>query len=230
MKNIALILSGGTGERMKNNCPKQYLPVHGKPIITYTLEVFARRNDIAEFVIVADVRWHDFINEQLQKIGIRQIVHYAVPGTTRQHSIFNALKILKHNCIDDDDIVIIHDAVRPLVSDKIIDDCIEGCIDHDGVMPVITVKDTVYRSKDSKSITSLLPRNELFAGQSPESFRFGKYYQIHQDMTFDEIVAINGSSEIAYMNGLNILLIQGAESNFKITTFEDLNRFESLNR
>ncbi|MDR0681583.1 MAG: 2-C-methyl-D-erythritol 4-phosphate cytidylyltransferase [Dysgonamonadaceae bacterium] len=226
--NIVIILSGGTGERMKSNCPKQYLLIGKKPVITYTLEIFTKRNDIDKLVIVADEKWRDFINKQLQMIDTKQSVNYVSPGTTRQHSIFNALKMLKENNTAYDDIVIIHDAVRPLVSKGIIDCCIDRCDDHDGVMPVIPIKDTVYHSIDGKQIANLLPRSELFAGQSPESFRFGKYYQIHEEMTFDEISAINGSSEIAYKKGLDILLAQGAESNFKITTLEDLKRFELL--
>jgi 2-C-methyl-D-erythritol 4-phosphate cytidylyltransferase len=226
--NIAIILSGGTGERMKSNCPKQYLLAGKKPVITYTLEIFTKRNDIDKLVIVADEKWRDFINEQLQIIDTKQSVDYAAPGATRQHSIFNALKILKEKGVGYDDIVIIHDAVRPLVGKEIIDCCVGRFEDYDGVMPVITIKDTVYHSIDGKQITNLLPRSELFAGQTPESFRFGKYYRIHEEMTFDEISAINGSSEIAYKKGLNILLTQGAESNFKITTLEDLKRFELL--
>ncbi|MDR1543043.1 MAG: 2-C-methyl-D-erythritol 4-phosphate cytidylyltransferase [Prevotellaceae bacterium] len=226
MKNIAVILSGGVGERMNSSCPKQYMDVGGQPVIAYTLQKFTKRKDISNFVIVADKKWRDFILSTLSKD--REVV-FANPGTTRQHSIYNALKVLKQQKTNENDIVIIHDAVRPCVSDNIITQCIEGCENFDGVLPVIPIKDTVYQSKDGRTISNLLNRNELFAGQSPESFRFEKYLEIHEKMSDEEISKINGSSEIAFKNGLNILLTEGEECNFKITTIEDFNRFKNNN-
>lgn len=230
MKNIAVILAGGAGERIKSSCPKQYILVHGKPVIFYTLSIFARRSDIDELVIVADEAWRDFMDGQIKKLNITQPVRFACSGITRQHSIYSALKVLHQNQTNDNDTVIIHDAARPCISDEIIDQCIAGCEQHDGVLPVIPVKDTIYGSSTGNTITHLLNRSELFAGQAPESFRFGKYYKIHTQMNDDEIAKIKGSSEIAYMHGLNILFAKGEESNFKITTAEDLQRFEVLMR
>jgi 2-C-methyl-D-erythritol 4-phosphate cytidylyltransferase len=227
MKNIAIILSGGVGERLKSNCPKQYIMVNNKPIIAYTLEKFVRRDDIAQFVVVADKKWHDFILEQLRIIEAKQAIFFACPGTTRQHSIYNALKVLKQENAKEEDVVIIHDAVRPQVTGEIIAQCIEGCKKYDGVLPVIAIKDTVYQSVNGKKITNLLPRQELYAGQAPESFRFGKYLEIHEKMNDDEIAKINGSTEIAFKKGLSILLAKGDEKNFKITTMKDLQFFET---
>ena len=104
----------------------------------------------------------------------------------------------------------------------------EGCKEADGVLPVVPVKDTLYQSKDGKSITSLLNRNELFAGQAPEAFRFGKYLELHEQMPREELLKINGSTEIAYKGGLKIKLIKGDVMNFKITTPEDLTNFETI--
>ncbi|MBQ5347707.1 MAG: 2-C-methyl-D-erythritol 4-phosphate cytidylyltransferase, partial [Ruminococcus sp.] len=129
---------------------------------------------------------------------------------------------------EDTDVVIVHDAARPLVSDKIIKDCIIGAIEDDGAMPVISVKDTIYQSKDGKSIDHLLKRSELFAGQAPESFDFRKYLDIHNSVSDDEIAATAGSSEIAYRHGMKVRLVEGSERNFKITTIEDLETFETI--
>lgn len=124
--------------------------------------------------------------------------------------------------------VIIHDAARPLVSRDLISNCLKECQKADGVLPVIPVKDTLYQSADGMHITSLLNRSELFAGQAPEAFRFGLYLKLHKEMSREELLKINGSTEIAYKGGLKVNLIKGDDMNFKITTPEDLSNFESI--
>ena len=95
-------------------------------------------------------------------------------------------------------------------------------------MPVISVKDTVYQSKDGQEIGCLLKRSELFAGQAPESFKFRKYFDIHNQVTDEEIGATAGSSEIAYRHGMEVRMVKGSERNLKITTIEDLETFETI--
>lgn len=225
--NTAIILAGGVGSRMGADRPKQFLLVQGKPIISYCFDIFQNHCEIDNIVVVVDEKWQDFVEEYAEKYGVTKICGYAPAGKTRQHSIFNGLKCTDKNS-GDTDIVIIHDAARPLVSDRIISDCIRGATECDGAMPVISVKDTVYQSKDGKNISSLLKRSELFAGQAPESFKFKKYYQIHKDVTDDEIGLTAGSSEIAYRHGMEICMVNGSERNLKITTVEDLETFESI--
>ena len=225
--NIAIILAGGVGSRMKTiDRPKQYIEVKGRPIINYCLRTFEKKKEIDEIYIVADHSWQDYITEWLKKDNITKFKGFASAGQSRQHSIYNGLLACEKNA-GADDIVIIHDAARPFVSEEIIDGCIQGAMELDGAMPVITVKDTVYRSKDGKSIASLLERSELFAGQAPESFRYGMYKKIHDEATEEELMNTRGSSEIAYKHGMEIRLFEGAEKNFKITTMEDLTNFEA---
>lgn len=225
--NTAIILAGGVGSRMGVNKPKQYLIVKEKPIIVYCLEIFEKHSEIDKIVIVVSDEWKDYVEENVKKYGISKVCGYAPAGETRQHSIYNGLKSTEENA-PDTKVCIIHDAARPLVSDKIISDCIVGATEDDGAMPVITVKDTVYQSKDGKSIDHLLKRSELFAGQAPESFDFKKYLDIHNSVSDDEIASTAGSSEIAYRHGMKIRLVEGSERNFKITTVEDLETFESI--
>lgn len=225
--NTAIILAGGVGSRMGVDRPKQYLVVNEKPIIVYCLEIFEKHTNIDKIVIVVSDEWKDYVIENADKYGITKVCGYAPAGRTRQHSIYNGLKAAEENA-PDTDVVIIHDAARPLVSDKIIDDCITGAVEDDGAMPVISVKDTIYQSKDGKSIDKLLKRSELFAGQAPESFDFRKYLDIHNSVTDDEIAATAGSSEIAYRHGMKVRLVEGSERNFKITTIEDLETFETI--
>ena len=121
------------------------------------------------------------------------------------------------------------DAARPNTSDKLLLRCMQLDDSVDGAMPVLPMKDTVYISHNGSRVDELLNRDEVFAGQAPESFRFGKYLRANQILLPDEILHINGSTEPAVKAGMNIALIEGEESNFKITTAADLERFCQLN-
>lgn len=226
--NIAIILSGGVGSRMGLDIPKQYVVVNGQPIISYCLQTFLSNKHTDAIVVGVADEWKEYVMEQMEKLHPVKPVFYAEPGETRQYSIFNALKVVKEQGYTEDSIVIIHDAARPLVSDELINRCYEACGRADGSMPVIAVKDTTYYSEDGKSITSLLDRSKLWAGQAPEAFVFGKYLQIHESMSHEELLKINGSTEIAFKQGLKVEMVEGDPMNFKITTPEDLSNFESI--
>lgn len=220
--NVAIILAGGNGSRMGNvERPKQYLTVCGRSIIDYTLCIFQKHNAIDAIIVVAAEVWRDFIDRQLAESGITKFVGYAAPGESRQLSIWNGLKRIRE-LFPDTDRVLIHDAVRPLLSERIITECLV-CLDTaDGVMPVLPMKDTCYQSEDGAHITGFLPRNQLFAGQAPEGFSFLPYLEAHNKMSPEDLAQISGSSELAYKCGLKVALIKGSEKNIKITTPEDL--------
>lgn len=226
--NIAIILSGGVGSRMGLDIPKQYVLAKKQPIINYCIKTFLNHEKIDALIIGVAIEWKDYVVENISKFNPAKPIFFAAPGKTRQYSIYNALKVAKDQGFKDDDIVIIHDAARPLVSNMLIERCINGCIECDGVMPVIPVKDTTYVSEDGKHIDALLIRGHLWSGQAPEAFKFGKYLKVHENMPCNELVNINGSTEIAFKGGLNCHLVEGDPMNFKITTPEDLLNFESI--
>ena len=149
---------------------------------------------------------------------------FSSPGLNRQLSIYNALKDCL-NYASPADHVLIHDAARPLVSSACISACFEAVKSHDGVLPVLTMKDTVYFSEDKKRVSSLLRRESIFAGQAPEAFRLGKYYEANRALLPEKVRSVNGSTEPAILAGLDVLMIEGDEENFKITTAQDLERF-----
>ena len=226
--NIAIILSGGVGSRMGNDTPKQYIEVDGRPIIYYSLKAFIQHPQIDAVIIGCTEKWKGYVNIQIEKIKTVKPVFFSPPGETRQYSIYNALRRAKTLGFSDTDITIIHDAARPLVSEYLISMCLEASKEADAVLPVIPVKDTLYQSADREHISSLLNRNELFAGQAPEAFVFGKYLALHDKLPREELLMINGSTEIAYKGGMKVKLIKGDEMNFKITTPEDLLNFENI--
>lgn len=226
--NIAIILSGGVGTRMGLNMPKQYVKVCGKPIIEYCFRTLLLHKDINMAIIGVADEWLNFVKDSVSRIGINIPVYYSKPGEIRQKTIINALQVAKQYGVKDTDVVLIHDGARPLLTEKLVSDCLEACRDVDAVLPVIPIKDTTYLSNDGKHIDSLLERRTLWNGQAPEAFKFGSYYDANMSLTEEELNRITGSTEVSYRAGLKCILIPGDTNNFKITTPEDLSNFESI--
>lgn len=234
--NIALILSGGTGRRMGLDIPKQYIEVCGRPIISYCMETLSGHSGIDAIQIVAEEEWQRLILESIEQLartketGISgKFKGFSKPGANRQLSILSGLEDIREYA-DDAGYVLIHDAARPMLSAQQISDCLDAVIGHDGVIPVLPMKDTVYSSKDGRTVTSLLNRSQIFAGQAPELFIIGKYYEANAALLPENILTINGSTEPAVMAGMDMAMIPGDENNFKITTKSDLERFERIIR
>lgn len=224
--NIALILAGGTGTRLGGDIPKQYMEVSGRMVITHCLTVFGIHPQIEAIQIVAHSDWCQEICKTMPDAVATKFRGFSEPGTNRQMSVYNGLQdMMKY--AEKTDIVIVHDAARPLVSEKMLMACIDACTVHDGVMPVLPMKDTVYLG-DGRRITSLLDRSTVYAGQAPEAFALGKYYEANRKLLPDKILKINGSTEPAIIAGMDIAMIPGEEANFKITTRADLERFEEI--
>ena len=238
----ALLLSGGTGTRMGVETPKQYIEVNGRPIISYCLERLLAHEGIDAVQIVADEAWRETILNCMENMrreedngaalekkdrGTGKFRGFSAPGKNRQLSILNGLTDIG-NYVADSDYVLIHDAARPLLSASLITACLEAAAAHEGALPVLPMKDTVYVSEDGARITSLLERSRIFAGQAPEAFLFGKYLEANRALLPERILKINGSTEPAVMAGMDIAMIPGDEGNFKITTKGDLERFREM--
>lgn len=251
--NVAILLSGGIGTRLKSDVPKQYIRVNHKMIITYSLETLVNSPAIDEIQIVAEEEWREFIVVDAKKHGIptEKIKGFALPGYNRQASILNGMQNIlrqKNGIVDvenadventdvrnadvgntdEQDNILIHDAARPLLTQKLLQDCFAMLSGHDGVMPALPMKDTVYLSRNGSVISELVERKQLYAGQAPEVFNFRKYYLANMNLMPDRLTFINGSTEPAIMAGMDIAMIPGEEKNFKITTQEDLYRFQTL--
>ena len=225
---VALILSGGSGVRLGSDIPKQYIKVNDRPVISYCIERLSCHEEIHAIQIVAAQGWQEQIRGWLEKYDIhRKFRGFSLPGENRQLSIYHALEDIREYA-DDSDVILIHDAARPLLSEEMITDCVKAMEGYDGVMPVLPMKDTVYRSVDGKTVSALLERTEIYAGQAPEAFRLGLYYQANRRLFPDKIRGINGSTEPAIMAGMNIAMIPGDEGNIKITTPGDLERFRRI--
>jgi len=230
--NFAILLSGGIGQRLGASIPKQYIKCNGKLIIQFSLTTLLSNENIDELVIVAANEWISTIQLIVYSLTVNKPVYYASPGETRQFSILNGLNEIysRHKEIGDRDLVIVHDAARPLVSEELINSCLLIENEYDGAMPVLPVKDTIYVSDNGATISTLLDRATLYAGQTPESFRFRKYLQAYEQLCYDELLKIKGSSELAYKAGMKIKLVKGDVMNFKITDFQDLENFKQISK
>jgi 2-C-methyl-D-erythritol 4-phosphate cytidylyltransferase len=248
-RNTCILLSGGVGARLGASTPKQYIEVNDKPILEYTLNAVKAWKTMDSLIIVADRQWWEYIDdmvrgvlsEEIRELGIQSrscenfgFLGFAEPGKNRQLSIYNALRAIK-DYMGKDAVVMIHDGVRPCLSSGLIDRCdsvlntrnnVQVC--NDGVMPYLEVKDTVYIKDADGNISGMLDRGSLAAGQTPEFFNYWKYLKANEDLSEDEMLLINGSTEPAVKAGMKIALVPGEESNFKITTPEDLERFKRM--
>ncbi len=220
--NIALILSGGTGARMGTDIPKQYIRIEGRPIISYVLDTFEEHEMIDKIQIVADEGWHGLI---LQYAG-KKLAGFSGPGLNRQYSILNGLTdILTY--ADPKDHVIIHDAARPLASSTTITEILQTLNNHEAVTPILPLKDTVYLYENG-IFTGTAERAKLAAGQAPEGFLLGRYYEAVKGLLPDRILHITGSLQAALEAGMDAVPIPGDEGNFKITTMADLEKFRQI--
>lgn len=243
--NYAVILSGGMGTRLGLDIPKQYYEVNKKPIIRYVIETFEKSEVVDGIVIVAAPEWQEYLKSQI--FVQEKFLGFALPGENRQLSIYRGLSYLKESlerkegehcnlqekvkAFDlelNDTLVLIQDAARPNTSLDTIVKCFDLTDDEDGAMPVLPMKDTVYSSNNGVSISGLLDRKTIFAGQAPESFRLGKYLAANEALLPEAILNINGSTEPAIIAGMNIKMVPGDENNYKITTEADLKRFTQL--
>lgn len=226
--NYAIILSGGTGTRLGLDMPKQYFEVNKKPIIRYVIETMEQCELVDGFVIVAAEEWQEYVRKQISVF--EKFVSFALPGENRQLSIYSGLCALRNTLFEenlelDNVVVLIQDAARPNTSTELIAQCFNLDEMEDGAMPVLPMKDTVYLSEDGLSVSALLERKQVFAGQAPESFRFGKYMVANEVLLPEKILKINGSTEPAILAGMQIKMFPGDENNYKITTETDLRKF-----
>jgi 2-C-methyl-D-erythritol 4-phosphate cytidylyltransferase len=221
-----IILAGGISERLGElGNPKQFVEIYGTPLIMYCLRTFESCADINAIVIVAAQERQEQLHGWLNEHNITKFKIFALPGKTRQHSIYNGLLASQHF---NPDRVVIHDSARPLVSAQNIRDCIESSYNCGGATPTLPLNETVYKSTDGITIGALLNRDELFSGQTPECYNFADYLQAHKALSDTELGNIRGSSEIAFKAGMKIRLYKGNPRNFKITTAADLEYFKYL--
>ena len=227
---FAVILAGGVGTRMGQAIPKQYIEVEGKPILIHTLERLEACCDIDRIVIVADTEWREQIRTWLAQYGITKFLDFADPGQTRQESVYSGVACCRPYAESEKDIVLVHESARALVSDDLIRRIVAGLAGYDACIPVMPMKDAILLSKTGELIDGLLDRNQLFRGQAPESFYLIPYYELNRNTPPQELGKYLGDHELCFHYGWKVHCILGEETNFKLTTPEDIDHMISLLR
>lgn len=231
--NIAVILAGGTGSRMGIvDMPKQFIEIYSKPVIVHTIESFEINDNIDAICVVCIKEWQNNLKIWLKEYDIRKVRWIADAGDSRQRSSLNALDAIKNDCTDDD-IVVIHDAARPLVSQRIINENIEKVKEYGACDTVVPAHDTVIRSVDGEYLESIPARKELYMGQTPQSFTYGiirKSYDDYYALPEDKRPAMTDDCGLVLNSGIKIGMAMGDKINMKLTTMEDLLLIKSLIR
>lgn len=220
--NIAVILAGGMGLRMGvTDKPKQFMDIYGKPLIIHTIESFDMHPEIDNIAIVCVKEWFEDLKIWIRKFELNKVKWIVEGGASRQESVFNGLESIKNQC-NDDDIIVIHDAARPLVSKKVISDNIEMAKKFGSVDTVIPTPDTIIKSIDSQIIAEIPQRKSLYLGQTPQSFRYSIIRNAHLYAIENGIKDATDDCQLVLKTGKDTYLVMGDKLNFKITTMDDL--------
>lgn len=220
--NIGIILAGGIGSRMGIvDKPKQFIDIYGKPIIVHTLETFDNHPEINHIAVVCLEEWIDDLKILLRKYEINKVKWLIDGGATRQESVYNALTAISKDA-NDDDILVIHDSVRPLVSHKTISNNISSAKKFSATDTVIPSADTIIKSLDELQISEVPDRSELYIGQTPQSFKLGLIKRAHEVAIERNKLNATDDCQLVLDLGHGVNLVIGEKLNFKITSFDDL--------
>lgn len=227
--NIALIIAGGSGNRMGQDIPKQFMHVDNCPIIIHTLRAFQIHPDIDAIGVVCLNGWETVLQSYANQFSINKLKYIFRGGENGQESIFNGISGLREAGILDEDLVLIHDAVRPLVSQDIISSNIAICKAYGYAITGIKCKEAILESGDGFTATTTIPRDKLIRTQTPQTFRLGNILRMHAEAEKKGITnSVASCTLVAELGAAEMHIVPGEEKNIKITTTEDLEILRAL--
>jgi 2-C-methyl-D-erythritol 4-phosphate cytidylyltransferase len=225
--NIAIIIAGGVGSRMGQDIPKQFINVYGKPVIIYTLEGFQKHPLIDAIEVVCIDGWHDVLWAYAKKHGIDKLKWVVSGGKTGQESIRNGVYNLEDK-VNTDDVIIIHDGIRPLVEEAVFSDVIVKCEQYGNAVTSLPYNEQIFVIDDEISTTRYIPRETLRRVSTPQAYKFGKLDEKYHE-AFEKEIGIYGSSYTNTMMvelGERLYFAAGSDKNIKLTTMDDLEIFK----
>ena len=226
--NVALIFAGGMGQRMNSRTlPKQFLELHGKPIIIYTLEHFEAHPEIDGIVVVCLDGWQEYLRNLLDRFHIQKVKAIVTGGLTGQQSICNGVKKL-HALYSDDTIVLIHDGVRPLIDLDVITNNIHTVQKYGSAITVAPVTETVSLKGGNNQIQNIVPRSQCQLARAPQSFYLGPLYKAHLQAMQEGMGDFIDSASLMLHYGTELYAVDGPTENIKITTPTDFYIFRAL--
>ena len=225
---IAIIIAGGSGQRMREEIPKQFIEVDGRPVIIYTLETFERCPEIDAVAVVCVEGWQEALREYGARYGITKMRWVIDGGATAQESIRNGVFALEGVCRGDD-IVVVHDGVRPMVEDYVLTDVLATCRKYGNAVTAMPYNEQIFIADDGLSTTRYIPRETLRRVSTPQAYRFALLDEKYHE-AYEKKIGICGS---AYANTMMVELGQrlyfaaGSDKNIKLTTQDDLALFKA---
>lgn len=227
MANIALLIAGGSGNRMHQDIPKQFLTVNEKPVIVYTMEAFERHPEIDAIAVVCIAGWDQVLWAYARQFNITKLQLVVPGGKNGQDSIRNGVFSLAQQ-FEQDDLVLIHDAIRPMVSAEIISDNIRVARECGNAITVIPCAEAMLVTDDGSSSEESYPRDSLKRTQTPQAFRIGDICSLHRRALQAGITNSVASCTLMIEMGERVFFSAGSEKNIKLTTVEDLDIFKAL--
>jgi 2-C-methyl-D-erythritol 4-phosphate cytidylyltransferase len=227
MANIGLLIAGGSGNRMHQDIPKQFLTVNEKPVIVYTLEAFQKHPEIDAIAVVCIEGWESVLRAYAMQFNITKLRYIVSGGKNGQDSIRNGVYELEKH-FEKDDIVLIHDAIRPMVSAEIISDCIIKTKQFGNAIAVIPCAEAMLETEDGAVSTGSYPRDNLKRTQTPQGFFLGKICDLHRRALEMGITNSTASCTLMIEMGEQVHFSAGSEKNIKLTTVEDIDIFKAL--
>jgi 2-C-methyl-D-erythritol 4-phosphate cytidylyltransferase len=225
--NIALIIAAGSGQRMNQDIPKQFINVHDKPVIIYTLEAFQKHPDIDAIQVVSLDGWHEILNAYAKQFNITKLSGIVSGGENGQGSIRNGVYAIKEK-YRDEDIVLVHDAIRPMVSAEIISDNIAKCMLYGSAITAIPCSEAILETDDKKLSNSTYNREKLMRTQTPQAFTLKKLIWAHEEAKKRSLNNSIASCTLMIELGQTVYFSVGSEKNIKLTTTADIEIFKSL--
>lgn len=226
--NVAIILAGGTGHRMGQDIPKQFINIYDKPVLLYTLEGFQNHPMIDAIEVVCLEGWHDVVWAYAHQFNITKLKWVITGGDTGQESIRNGVYNLESVCAEDD-IAIIHDGIRPLVDRSVLTDVIQICMQKGNAVTSLPYNEQIFIKDDEESTTRYIPRETLRRVSTPQAYKYGKLLWAYRE-AFEKKIGIYGSSYTNTMFvelGERLFFAAGSDKNIKLTTKDDLELFKA---
>lgn len=227
----ALILAGGIGSRMGNvEKPKQFLHIGQKPIIVHTLEKFYVNSKIDRIVVLCPEQWVSYTRDLLKKyLTASDNINIIAGGATRNETIMNGIRfIAEQGELAEDTVVVTHDAVRPFVTHRIIEENIELAQAGYACDTVIPATDTIVESMDGQAISAIPDRSKYYQGQTPQSFRANRFKELYESLSEEEKAVLTDAAKVFVIKGEEVKLVQGETFNIKVTYPYDLQLAEVL--
>lgn len=225
--NCALIFAGGTGQRMNSKtCPKQFLELHGKPIIVYTLEVFENHPKIDAIVVVCLEDWIPFLRKKLEHYDITKVIDIVPGGSSGQESIRNGVESLYGKC-PGGSTVLVHDGVRPLVDEETITRCLQSVEEHGSAITAVPAIETIVQEADS-AITAIIDRKACMMAKAPQCFILRDLKVAHDKAREEGLDDFIDSASLMRHYGHELHVIEGGPENIKITTPSDFYIFRAF--